>query len=35
MNEIELSPTTEKLLWLLNATLSMKGEGESDERDND
>jgi len=26
MNEIELSPTTEKLLWLLNAILSMKGE---------
>jgi hypothetical protein len=26
MNETELSQTTEKLLWLLNATLSMKGE---------
>ena len=26
MSEIDLSPTTEKLLWLLNAILSLKGE---------
>jgi hypothetical protein len=26
MNEIELTPTTEKLFGLLNAILSLKGE---------
>jgi hypothetical protein len=28
MNEIELTPTTEKLFGLLNAILSLKGESD-------
>jgi hypothetical protein len=31
MNEIDLSPTLEKMLALFNATLSLKREGEGND----